>query len=60
MYGGHYTSVPDEVALKDALYQSYLDKGLTVIEVKTDRTENIEWHRKKWAAIDKELLKRVW
>ncbi|MFD1040185.1 2-succinyl-5-enolpyruvyl-6-hydroxy-3-cyclohexene-1-carboxylic-acid synthase [Virgibacillus byunsanensis] len=56
MYGGNYTSVSTETDLKDILYSSYSYKGLSVIEVKTDRTTNMEWHRKKWQAIEDELL----
>src|SRR5699024_12039583 len=59
MYGGHYHSVSEEVELKDALSHSYAQKGLSVIEVKTDRTENAEWHRQKWKNIENEILKHV-
>lgn len=60
MYGGDY-SVADTVDdLKEKLSLSYLHKGLSVIEVKTDREANIVWHRKKWEAINNDLLAKKW
>ncbi|WP_164668289.1 2-succinyl-5-enolpyruvyl-6-hydroxy-3-cyclohexene-1-carboxylic-acid synthase [Virgibacillus doumboii] len=56
MYGGSYINVHTEPELKDALYSSYQSQGLTVIEVKTERTANMEWHRNKWQNIANELL----
>ena len=56
MYGGKYAQATTEDHLKELLYTSYQNNGLTVIEVKTDRTENVEWHRAKWQAIEKEIL----
>ncbi|MGJ9457462.1 2-succinyl-5-enolpyruvyl-6-hydroxy-3-cyclohexene-1-carboxylic-acid synthase [Oceanobacillus sp. CF4.6] len=56
MYGGKYALATTEDHLKELLYTSYQHEGLSVIEVKTDRNENVEWHRAKWHAIEKEIL----
>lgn len=56
MYGGHYQNVNSQAELKDALYSSYQFHGLSVIEVKTDRVANMEWHRNRWQDIENELL----
>ncbi|MBP1969554.1 2-succinyl-5-enolpyruvyl-6-hydroxy-3-cyclohexene-1-carboxylate synthase [Virgibacillus natechei] len=58
MYGGSHTVVTHEAELKDVLTTSYQELGLSVVEVKTERTENVEWHREKWQAIEQELLKK--
>lgn len=56
MYGGEYTHASTEEELKEVLYASYQHKGLSVVEVKTDRAENAEWHREKWRKIETEIL----
>lgn len=58
-YGGKYYHAGNEEALKRKLTESYQSKGISVIEVKTDRDENFTWHRKKWQMIEEELLKNV-
>src|SRR5690625_3814458 len=60
MYGGHYELVTDEADLREKLTASYDRNGLTVIEVQTDRTANVNWHREKWAKIELELLEKKW
>ncbi|WP_087972737.1 2-succinyl-5-enolpyruvyl-6-hydroxy-3-cyclohexene-1-carboxylic-acid synthase [Oceanobacillus rekensis] len=55
MYGGEYAQATTEDQLKELLYISYQHVGLSVIEVKTDRSENVEWHRAIWNAIEKEI-----
>ncbi|GAA0588325.1 2-succinyl-5-enolpyruvyl-6-hydroxy-3-cyclohexene- 1-carboxylic-acid synthase [Virgibacillus siamensis] len=59
MYDGTYAHVSTTRELQDALEASYRYHGLSVIEVKTDRTENMNWHRGKWEVITKELLKKL-
>lgn len=56
MYGGNYDLATTEEHLKELLVTSYQHEGLSVIEVKTDREENVEWHRAKWHAIEQEIL----
>lgn len=56
MYGGTYQQPGDETELKTALNESYQYKGLSVVEVKTDRSENLNWHHEKWRQIETSLL----
>ncbi|OZU88542.1 2-succinyl-5-enolpyruvyl-6-hydroxy-3-cyclohexene-1-carboxylic-acid synthase [Virgibacillus indicus] len=56
MYGGEYSLVSTEEELKEALFTSYQNKGLSVVEVKTDRVTNAQWHRHKWKQIETEIL----
>lgn len=56
MYGGTYQLVTKRNDLISGLKNSYQTKGLTVLEVKTDREENVKWHRGLWDYIEKELL----
>lgn len=56
MYGGVYAQATSETELKELLYSSYQYNGLSVIEVKTDRTANAKWHREKWQIIEQEIL----
>jgi 2-succinyl-5-enolpyruvyl-6-hydroxy-3-cyclohexene-1-carboxylate synthase len=59
MYGGSYHNPKDSSELKEALLSSYQEQGLSVVEVKTDRNENLHWHRELWKAIEEEILKMV-
>jgi 2-succinyl-5-enolpyruvyl-6-hydroxy-3-cyclohexene-1-carboxylate synthase len=56
MYGGDYAEAKTEEELKKVLQKSYQHDGLSVVEIKTDRTENLQWHREKWQAIEQEIL----
>ncbi|RYG74519.1 2-succinyl-5-enolpyruvyl-6-hydroxy-3-cyclohexene-1-carboxylic-acid synthase [Lentibacillus lipolyticus] len=56
MYGGTYHQPMNRSALEKALIASYQYDGLSVVEVKTDRTKNLEWHRNKWQVIENKLL----
>lgn len=56
MYGGTYQQPSSAAELKQALQESYQHDGLSVIEVKTDRTANLKWHREKWQQINDSLL----
>jgi 2-succinyl-5-enolpyruvyl-6-hydroxy-3-cyclohexene-1-carboxylate synthase len=56
MYGGEYAQAKTEKELKNALQESYQFKGLSVVEVKTGRSENLAWHREKWESIQQEIL----
>lgn len=56
MYGGYFTTVTHEKQLQRELTKSYDRKGLSVIEVRTNRKENERWHREKWHHIERDLL----
>ncbi|WP_010678522.1 2-succinyl-5-enolpyruvyl-6-hydroxy-3-cyclohexene-1-carboxylic-acid synthase [Bacillus timonensis] len=61
MYGGKFTSVKDWVEFRAAIVASFNGQGLHVVEVKTDRQENVMIHRKMWNNVSqeiKELLKK--
>ncbi|WP_085991496.1 2-succinyl-5-enolpyruvyl-6-hydroxy-3-cyclohexene-1-carboxylic-acid synthase [Oceanobacillus senegalensis] len=58
MYGGKYARARTEGELRELLQTSYQQEGLHVIEIKTDRSENVDWHRQKWNAIEQEILER--
>ncbi|WP_430784629.1 2-succinyl-5-enolpyruvyl-6-hydroxy-3-cyclohexene-1-carboxylic-acid synthase [Virgibacillus flavescens] len=55
MYGGTHEVVTNINQLEDKLFASYQLEGLSVIEVKTDRNHNLEWHREQWKNIELEL-----
>ncbi|MFD2043716.1 2-succinyl-5-enolpyruvyl-6-hydroxy-3-cyclohexene-1-carboxylic-acid synthase [Ornithinibacillus salinisoli] len=59
MYGGSYHSPSDETELENALQKSYHETGLSVVEVKTDREENVTWHRNLWNNISDDIHKSV-
>lgn len=55
MYDGNFTSVKDWQEFRDAVTASFNRKGLHVIEVKTDRHENVMIHRKMWNNVSQEI-----
>lgn len=57
MYGGKYALVNQVTALQKALQHSYDSPGLTVIEIQTDREENVLAHRTLWGNIEQKLMK---
>lgn len=57
MYDGMYRLPRNPDELDEVLKNSYGQKGLTVIDVHTDRSENKKWHQDKWALIECELKK---
>ena len=56
LYEANYTAPETEETLKEVLKDSYLTPGLSVIEVKTNREENVRWHRRIWENIAEEIL----
>lgn len=57
MYGGVYERASNKDELEAALISSYQRNKLTVIEVQTDRRENMNWHKQIWSEIESDLLK---
>src|SRR5690625_7283957 len=55
MFGSIYERARTEEELKEKLIASYVRKGLSVIEVQTDREENARWHRLLWGRINQDL-----
>ncbi|MCT2535851.1 2-succinyl-5-enolpyruvyl-6-hydroxy-3-cyclohexene-1-carboxylic-acid synthase [Aquibacillus koreensis] len=57
MYGAQYHQPMNLDAYRQSLMDSYAYKGLSVIEVLTDRSENVRWHKQKWQRIEEHLSK---
>ncbi|WP_077624999.1 2-succinyl-5-enolpyruvyl-6-hydroxy-3-cyclohexene-1-carboxylic-acid synthase [Sediminibacillus massiliensis] len=57
MYQGTYANPDSWNGFSQALTESYQHTGLSVIEINTDRTENVNWHRAKWATVEEHLLR---
>lgn len=57
-YGGTYKRVREADELRQALKKSYETKGLSVVEVRTDRQENKKWHHELWHNIKQRLLSK--
>lgn len=55
MFNGHYELVTEESSLERALEESYDRQQFTVIEVQTNRKQNVDWHRKLWHKISQRL-----
>lgn len=55
MYGGKFTSVENWAEFRKAISTSLNGKGLHVVEVKTDRQENVMIHRKMWNNVSQEI-----
>ncbi|WP_208586368.1 2-succinyl-5-enolpyruvyl-6-hydroxy-3-cyclohexene-1-carboxylic-acid synthase [Gracilibacillus suaedae] len=53
LYNLNITAVDEWPAYLHALEASYKQKGVSLIEVKTDRNENVIWHQRKWQEIEK-------
>ncbi|MEI3611656.1 2-succinyl-5-enolpyruvyl-6-hydroxy-3-cyclohexene-1-carboxylic-acid synthase [Pseudogracilibacillus sp. SO30301A] len=56
MYEGNYELVHTKQTLKESLASAYKKGGLSVIEVQTDRNENVVWHRELWEKLEQRLL----
>lgn len=56
MYGGEFTSVTTSKDLKITLQNTNGKDGLHVLEVRTDRSENVKWHNDLWEKLAKEVL----
>ncbi|MUK90043.1 2-succinyl-5-enolpyruvyl-6-hydroxy-3-cyclohexene-1-carboxylic-acid synthase [Ornithinibacillus sp. L9] len=59
LYGGYYHKASNEMELEKALRESYQESGLSVVEVITNREENVTWHRNLWADINNDISKSV-
>ncbi|RFB17902.1 2-succinyl-5-enolpyruvyl-6-hydroxy-3-cyclohexene-1-carboxylic-acid synthase [Bacillus sp. HNG] len=59
MYGGKFTSIKDWTEFRHAITSSFEEKGLHVVEVKTDRHENVMIHRKLWNNVSQEIIEAL-
>lgn len=55
MYGGKYDAVKNESELTEVLRENRETETFSVVEIKTDRTENVVWHRHLWEKITQKL-----
>jgi 2-succinyl-5-enolpyruvyl-6-hydroxy-3-cyclohexene-1-carboxylate synthase len=51
LYGARHVLAPDPAALRDALGVSLERGGVTIVEVRTERDENVALHRRVWEAV---------
>ncbi|WP_284141473.1 2-succinyl-5-enolpyruvyl-6-hydroxy-3-cyclohexene-1-carboxylic-acid synthase [Virgibacillus sp. LDC-1] len=56
LYGGTHQTVEKEDELSSALYRAQKTEGFSVVEVKTERAQNMKWHRQMWSKIEEEIL----
>ncbi|TGB02162.1 2-succinyl-5-enolpyruvyl-6-hydroxy-3-cyclohexene-1-carboxylic-acid synthase [Halobacillus salinus] len=56
MYGASHTKVTSWEAYKQALKDVYEESGLSVIEVITNRTDHVDFHRAKWKKVEEAIL----
>ncbi|MCA1056792.1 2-succinyl-5-enolpyruvyl-6-hydroxy-3-cyclohexene-1-carboxylic-acid synthase [Rossellomorea aquimaris] len=56
-YGASYTLVKEEEEYSEALKHAEGQKGINIIEVLTNREENVAIHRKMWNFVSQEILK---
>ncbi|PTX63354.1 2-succinyl-5-enolpyruvyl-6-hydroxy-3-cyclohexene-1-carboxylate synthase [Melghirimyces profundicolus] len=59
MYGGRLERPDSWEAFRQAYISSLNQKGLTVIEVRTDRAENVRLHRRIWDRIARSVRSRL-
>ncbi|WP_226035851.1 2-succinyl-5-enolpyruvyl-6-hydroxy-3-cyclohexene-1-carboxylic-acid synthase [Aquibacillus saliphilus] len=57
MYHGSYSKPKTWTDFQRVLSESHQQNGLSVIEVQTNRADNVEWHKEKWIQIEKNLLR---
>ncbi len=55
MYDGQYELISDWDHFREAFEKSQTTKGLHVLEVTTDRTENVNEHRHLWTSVSREI-----
>lgn len=55
LYGAAYTRAEDWPAFREAFGRAMADGGLHIIELRTDRTCNVEQHRRVWRAVSERL-----
>ena len=54
-----YEQPGDWETYRQALQESYQRAGCTIIELRTNRHENVLWHREKWKLIEQYTIKRL-
>jgi 2-succinyl-5-enolpyruvyl-6-hydroxy-3-cyclohexene-1-carboxylate synthase len=52
LYGASFARADDWDAFRDGVLRGIAGRGLSIIEVRTDRTRNVALHREVWAAVE--------
>jgi 2-succinyl-5-enolpyruvyl-6-hydroxy-3-cyclohexene-1-carboxylate synthase len=58
-YGAHYSLVKEESEFSEALKHARGHKGIRIIEVLTNREENVAIHRKLWNFVSQEIVGKL-
>jgi 2-succinyl-5-enolpyruvyl-6-hydroxy-3-cyclohexene-1-carboxylate synthase len=58
-YGAHYSLVKEESEFSDALKHAEQHKGIKIVEVLTNREENVAIHRKLWNFVSQEIAGKL-
>ncbi|MEL3973920.1 2-succinyl-5-enolpyruvyl-6-hydroxy-3-cyclohexene-1-carboxylic-acid synthase [Rossellomorea oryzaecorticis] len=58
-YGAHYSLVREESEFSDALKNAEQHEGIKIIEVLTNREENVANHRKLWNFVSQEIAGKL-
>ncbi len=56
MYGGHYANITSWEHFEKELKLAYQTGGIHVLEINTNRDENVIWHREEWAIIEQNIV----
>lgn len=59
MYGGQFTRVESWLHFEETLLDSFEKEGLNVLEIRTNREENVVKHRKLWNDVSKEMIRSL-
>jgi 2-succinyl-5-enolpyruvyl-6-hydroxy-3-cyclohexene-1-carboxylate synthase len=55
MYGASFVRIDEPGALDEAVRRGAASNSLNIVEMRTDRTRNVELHGRVWAAVDEAL-----
>ncbi|MGR3765466.1 2-succinyl-5-enolpyruvyl-6-hydroxy-3-cyclohexene-1-carboxylic-acid synthase [Rossellomorea sp. NS-SX7] len=58
-YGAHFSLVKEEGEFVEALKNAEQHKGIKIIEVLTNREENVAIHRKLWKYVSQEIVAKI-
>lgn len=51
LFGGHYTRIDTWSTFRDALAEAQQRNGWSLLELPSDRDDNLTWHRSLWQAV---------
>jgi 2-succinyl-5-enolpyruvyl-6-hydroxy-3-cyclohexene-1-carboxylate synthase len=57
MYGASFVRADEWAAFDDAVRRGGAAPGLKIVEMRTDRTRNVDLHRQVWAAVEEEVTR---